>query len=344
MPSYDNIVKTYKSFLTHKKDAKNKKWARVEFADIGLGRPVWELFPDAPDLKRECIANATKTYLGRLAPISRWIKLLHGTDQMYCCNGFKYDTFKDGFPAEPTAAVRVATMRDINEANTDKRKVVKIDPLKALWRELSALMIERSAYGLGGPLAMGNAPRDTEFDFHVCAMIRDQASMDVAVESVFSIKPTFQDNFYVYQAEVTGTNNVLGAEGHARKLRRAVEEYRKLIDADWAPRVKRTEAKKQGVLRNRLAETAFLSYWTAVEKNLSLIMNHIYAVGSYDSEPTLKTWRLMLYRASIEGYSVACGQETPRQIRAYAKGLEKLKKTTDEAESKNDIENEEEKE
>ena len=34
------------------------------------------------------------------------------------------------------------------------------------------------ADGLGGPLAMENAPYDTEFDFHVCAMTRDQASMD----------------------------------------------------------------------------------------------------------------------------------------------------------------------
>lgn len=343
IPSYDNIIKTYKSFVSHKKDMKNKEWARIEFSDIPIGKPIWEMFPDLPSGNDPAIRNATKTYLGRLVPLSRWIKLLHKSNQMYCCNGYKYDTFKDGFPAEPTAAVRVAITRDKDGVETFERRVVKADPLKALWRELSALLIERTAYGLGGPIAMGNAPRDSNFDFQVCAMIRDQASMDIAVESVFPIKPAFQNKFPIYQAEVTGNTNIMGAEGHARKLRRAIEEYRKLIDADWMPRIKRTEAKKQGVLRNRLAETAFLSYWTSVEKNLSLLMNHINAVevGSNDSEPTLKIWRKMLFKASIDAYSAACGQETPRQMRAYAKGFELLTKSKDKQEG-NDAESDEE--
>jgi len=41
-----------------------------------------------------------------------------------------------------------------------------------------------------------------------------------------------------------------------------------MIDNDWKPRVKRTQAKEQNGLKDKLAQAAFLSYWTTVEKNL----------------------------------------------------------------------------
>ena len=270
--------------------------------------------------------------MGRLVPISRWIRFIHNSDQMYCCNGFKYDTYKNGFAAEPTAAVRVVTLKDKKGNEVKERRVVKVDPTKALWRELTALFVKRTAEGIGGPLAMQNAPQDGEFDFHVCAITRDQASMDIALESVFHITPAFQNYFPVYQTEVIGDTKVIGAEGYSRKLRWAVEDYRKVIDSDWNPRVKRTQAKEQNALRDRLAQKAFLAYWTKVETNLHLLMAHIEAIGTYDADPTRDAWRKMLSISAIEAYTVVCGQETPRQLRAFAKGLQKLRKTKDETE------------
>jgi CRISPR system Cascade subunit CasA len=32
----------------------------------------------------------------------------------------------------------------------------------------------------------------------------------------------------------------------------------------------------------------------------------------------------MLFSAACEAYRIACGQETPRQMRAFVKGLQKL--------------------
>ncbi len=325
LPTFKSIGNGYKTCEITKKS--------IKFSEINLGKPVWEFFPDSPENDSDSAINATKTYLGRLVPISRWIRLIPNSDQMYCCNGFKYPTFKDGFASEPTAAVRLSTMRDKKGIETTERRVVKVDPAKALWRELSALLVNRSAFGIGGPLAMQNAPYETKFDFHVCAMTREQASMGIALESVFHITPAFHDNFPVYQAEVIGTDKVIGAEGYARKLRKAMEEYRSTIDNDWKPRVKRTEAKKQNALKNRLAQTAFLSYWTAVEKNLPLLMTHIEAIGTPDAEPTRKVWGKLLYSAAHEAYRIACGQETSRQMRAFAKGWLKLTIKKDEPES-----------
>ena len=317
MPTFENIKRHYRTFLADQKNGGS-------YSDIALGRPVWEFFPESPEKESDRVINATKTYIGRLVPISRWIRLILGSDQMYCCNGFRYDTYKDGFASEPTAAVRLVTKKDKKGAETTERKVVKVDPKKALWRELSSLLVKRSTEGLGGPLAMENTPYDTEFDFHVCAITRDQASMDIALESVFHIFPAFLTHLSAYQAEVTGADKVLGAEGYSRKLRWAIEDYRQMIDNDWKPRVKRTQAKEQNALKDKLAQAAFLSYWTTVEKNLPLLMNHIEAIGTDAAIPTREAWRKMLFSAACEAYRIACGQETPRQMRAFVKGWQKL--------------------
>jgi CRISPR system Cascade subunit CasA len=319
LPTIETVERLYGNFATDKKKGD-------ALTNVAIGRPVWESFPNSPNKESDRVINATKTYLGRLVPISRWIRLIHGSDQMYCCNGFKYDTFKDGFASEPTAAVKVVTKRDKNGSETTERKVVKVDPTKALWRELSSLLVRRSADGLGGPLAMENAPDHTEFDFHVCAMTRDKASMDIALESVFHISPAFQNHLATYQTEIQGdrVENILGAEGFSRKLRWAIEAYRSTMDNDWKPRVKRTQAKEQNALKDRLAQAALLSYWTTVEKNLSILMNHIEAIGTDVAIPTRNVWRRMLFLSAREAYQITCGQETPRQMRAFAKGWQKL--------------------
>ena len=320
LPTFETVGKVYRTVVVDKKNGDN-------YVAIGLGRPVWELFPSSPDLQAASVANATKAYLGRLVPISRWIRLIQNQDQMYCCNGFKYDTYRDGFAPEPTSAVRVITKKDKKGVSTSERKVVKVEPSRALWRELSALLMKRSADGLGGPLAMVNAPYDSEFDFHVCAITRDQASMDITVESVFHISPSFLNNISIYQEEV------LAAESIARKLRWSIEEYRTAVDNDWKSRVKRTQAKEQNALKDRLAQPALLSFWTAIEKSLQLLMAHIEAIGTDAAIPTRVSWRNMLFSAACESYQVACGQETPRQMKAFAKGWNKLTSKKDEPES-----------
>ncbi|MFV1966622.1 MAG: type I-E CRISPR-associated protein Cse1/CasA [Pirellulaceae bacterium] len=282
-----------------------------------LGKPVWECFPNSPKDSRR-VENATRTYLGRLVPISRWVRLIKGSDQMYCCSGFKYDTYKDGFFAEPTSAVRVVAKTDKRGFRTEERQIVGIRPDKAIWREVPALLVKRSAEGLGGPLAMENADIRREFDFHVCAMIRDQASMDVGVESVFHVFPGFQSNIAAYDEEVRH------AEKISQRLWLAIEAYRIEIDGYWRRRVETTPAKDRHKLKNRLTQRASLSYWTAVEKNLSLLIAYVEAIGTDNAPNMRQAWRRMLFASVCDAYRLACGQETPRQIRAFAEGWGRL--------------------
>lgn len=170
---------------------------------------------------------------------------------------------------------------------------------------------------------MWNASPDVAHDFEVCAMIRDQASMDINIDLAFHLAPSFQLNFPTYSTEVEG------AEKLSQKLRSAIETYRNFIDPDWTPRVKRTQAKERGKLRNRLAQSAFIFYWTAIEKNLHLLMTHIEAIGTESAIPTRDKWRKIVFMSALEAYRTVCGQETPRQVRAFAKGWQRLSATED---------------
>jgi CRISPR system Cascade subunit CasA len=317
LPYFENIAKVYRCFSTDRKKGDT-------YTNVPFGKPVWEFFPDLPDIESEKATNATQTYLGRLVPISRWIRIIEGTNQMYCCNGFKYHTFKDGFAAEPTGSVRIVKFKDKKGIDIKERKVVGMHPLRAAWRELSALLIKRHADGIGGPLAMETAPCDTEFDFQVCAIIRDQASMEIAVESVFNVSPVLQSNLPVYRSEVEFADSLSWI------LRKAIETYRVSIDNDWSPRIKREQAKNQSAIKDRLAQSSFLSYWTTVEKNLSLLMTHIESIGTDAAVPTRQVWRNMLFAAARDSYRIACGKETPRQMRAFAKGWQELTSNKDE--------------
>lgn len=326
LPSIETISRLYKGFVSYKKDKANNRWDRLELQDIAIGKPVWENFPDEPENHSVQAINATKTYLGRLVPVSRWIRLLDNSE-MYCCCGFKYDTFKDGFPAEPMATVHVVNKRDAKGNEISERKTLKVLPAKALWRELSALLVKRSAFGVGGPLAIQNVPYDSEFDFHVCAMTRDQASMDIAIESVFHITPAFQASLAVYQAEIEG------AERLARKLGWSLEIYRKEIDGDWQNKVER--AKEKWVLKEKLHSKATIHFWTSLEKNLSMLMFYIESIGTDAVDSSREVWRSMLFRNACEAYATACGQETARQRRAFAKGWQKLTAMKDDPEADN---------
>lgn len=325
LPTRIAVSRSYKSSILHKDDKAKNEWKRTEFPDIALGRPVWETFPATPDLNTPEVVNARSTYLGRLVPIARWVRLLSDTE-MYCCNGFKYDTFRDGFPAEPMASVRLVRKKDDKGAENVDRAVVSINPSKALWRELPALMVKRSAFGLGGPLTMENVPYDTEFDFHVCAMTRDQASMDIALEAVFHITPAFHGNLAAYQSEVHY------AESLSRKIGWAIETYRREIDGGWDGRLK-SAGKDVGKLKAKLHSLATSHYWTAVEKNLNSLMTHIDAISTDRAISTQEEWHRMLFTSACDAYRVACGQETSRQIKAFAKGWQKLVSTKDEPET-----------
>ena len=290
---------------------------RVAYGDLPIGQPVWEKMP-ASFADAAAVENATKTYIGRLVPLTRITKLSPGGQRMLLGDGLVYPTFADGFAPEPTATVAV---------RREKRTLVSYHPGKAIWRELAAITAKRAATGTGGPLALDALQEGTACDLIVGALARNQASIVNSFESVFHVPPRFrtQEGTSAYEGEVKA------AEALASRLGWAVETYRLDLDAGWPGRLKAAGPKK-GVLKARLHALATTHYWTSIENHLPLLMRYVENIGSDAATPAREAWRTEIFAAGCEAYRVACGQETPRQVRAFAKGWERLTAKRDEVE------------
>jgi len=278
-----------------------------------LGKPVWESMPTSinDDIS---IQNATSTYVGRLVPLTRLVRLHQMGRKMLFGDGLSYPSFADGFPPEATATVVVR-----KNNNDETHALLSYRPTKSLWRELGALVVKRRAGEPGGPISLNSLQDAEDCDLVVSALARDKASILDTNESVFHVSAQLRCSIgaEVYEAEVRN------AESLARRIGWAIEDYRKEIDGGWEGRLKGA-GPKSGELKTKLHSIATNHYWTTVEKDLSLLMAHIEAIGTDGAVTTRDVWRKMLFSTACDAYRVACGHETSRQIRAFAKGWQKL--------------------
>jgi CRISPR system Cascade subunit CasA len=177
-------------------------------------------------------------------------------------------------------------------------------------------------------LSLNAIQEGEECDLIVAALARNKATIVDTIESVFHIPASLRTS----NGTATYEGEVKIAEAMANRVGWAVETYRGEIDGGWKGRLKGAGPGK-GELKAKLHSVATIHYWTTVEKNLPLLMNHIEAIDTDAAIPTRVAWRKMFFNAACEAYSIACGQETPRQMRAYVKGLQELKSTKDKPES-----------
>jgi CRISPR system Cascade subunit CasA len=332
-----NIVETISDNLLPQATVK-RHWGQRVGNDF-WGKPVWEYFP-SNTTDDNAIANATTTYLGRLMPLCRWIKIEKENNGMHCGNGFVYPVMErkilktrknqlpnPPWPAEPTASVVL---------RKNERILLGVRPIeadKAVWRELAAIMVCRNENSLGGPLSLENPIYKNKFDIMICALHRKsgQQAIENMFESVYSVSSKLMDERgrNIYQ------EGIEEAEWRSYSLGNAIDTYRKNLDGYWEQR--KRISKSPAALKAQLHSKATRSYWTTIEKQRHLLMAYIDVFDVDDKyEAAQKAWHDAIHKAAREAYITACGQETPRQIRAFALGWKKLF-----TEKKNDTENEE---
>lgn len=295
---------------------------RFYYGDRDSGKPVWEILPTS-FADSVNIENATTTYVGRLVPMTRFIRIHPLGERMLFGDGLVYPSFSEGFSPEPTATVVIRKKKEKEE-----RALLSFRPAKALWRELAAVITKRKSEELGGPLSLRAIQDGDDCDLIVAALAHNKATIVDTIESVFHIPAQLHspDGTVTYETEVKK------ADALASRLGWAVETYRGEVDHGWEGKLKSAGPAK-GELKARLHALATSHYWTTVEKNLQLLMAHIEAIGTDAVIPTREAWRKMLFKTAIDAYRIACGQETPRQIRAFAKGWSKLITMKDEPKS-----------
>jgi CRISPR system Cascade subunit CasA len=311
------------TFLIDRNSLLNSIWLNLLTKDQlngvqSWGVPVWERMPQGPG-DGAAIENATRTYLGRLVPVSRAVRLGEdGVSMIWGC-ALEYPDFTGGW-RDAAATVYLRTY----PTGETERSQLSGDLKRALWRELHAItVVKRSDDNqLGGPFALGNASGRNSVDVVAGAMVyapRKTTTILDTVESVLHVPAAmFADTgLRLYQA------GVAFAESWGRKLNWAVSAcHRELHDE-----LDKAEFRDRG---NLVKQKAASHYWTAIEQRVPALLSVVEDPAQLrpEGEPrdnwAVTDWGKALARAAREAYELACPRETPRQLKAYAFGLSVL--------------------
>ncbi len=286
------------------------------------GVPIWEFFPSSPSDK-EAIKNATQTYIGRLVPLSRWLKILPDRNTMLMGDGFVYPVYPEF--KETTSVEVVLTIKDKQEHRILGCKTT------IPWRELNAITTKRIAdkKDIGGPAAIENQSSSESYDLHILALKREQASILDTIESVLHVPDYFSIS---EECRLSYIDGVKKSEIKAYKLDRSVQTYLSFLLPDIVKivkkgirgeKLKKKESEKYRAVKSRVKNKYLSYYWTLVEKQRHLLMQYISLIGTkldQEREDAKQAWQNAINHAAIETYQTLCPRESPRQIRAYVAG------------------------
>jgi CRISPR system Cascade subunit CasA len=260
------------------------------------GQAVWESFPATPT------AVPTKTYLGRLVPVTRAIRLLEDGQGLILANATKYAPYPEW--REPSATIKVREKKAVPE-----RFVLGASLDRAPWRELSALAVRRVGRDTnGGPVALQNLSEIEPFDLWVGGLVADKAKLLDTVETVFHVPAGMltEPGQRIYE------DGVQYASDLEYRLRRAISTYHKELGNN----LDRAEMLDQ---RKRIQTKATFQFWTDVERGVPQLLDVVAAPADWPAKDAwAKTvWGTAVWTAANRSLDAACARETPRQLRAF---------------------------
>jgi CRISPR system Cascade subunit CasA len=279
----------------------------------GWGKPVWEAMPSSPT-DTQAVANAIGSYLGRLVPLSRAIRLDSGCNAMVLANGIEYPSWPEAREASATVIVREVKGKP-------ERFLVGASLGRSPWRELNAITVKTVAAATnGGPLALNNLSGEDPFDLWMGGLVADRAKVLDVVEAVYHVPAAMLQS----TGQQCYERGVGFAEDAARNLGRAVSVYhRKMGDS-----LDRAESRDR---RDKLYAKAAFQFWTRAERNVSLLL----AVVASDNRPadagswSQSVWGKNITQSARAAYDLACPCQTARQMQAFVNGLPYLRRTRD---------------
>lgn len=274
------------------------------------GKPVWEEMPSKPT-GQAATRNATQTYLGRLVPLSRAVRLEENCQSMMLANGLEYPDYQEGW-REPSATIVTRTVK-----KQLKRVTLPAEIQKNMWRELHALtVIGVDKTTNGGPAALQNLEEEEAFDMWVGGLVaQGNGKLVDTTESVFHVPAAMlgDTSQHVYE------QGVRWAENSAFRLGRAVSTYHR----ELGDNLDRAEVRDR---RQQIQNKVTAQFWTDIEQSVTQLLN----VAANPERLGMKNewhktdWGKAVWAAMSAAYEVACPHDTPRQVRAYALGLNTL--------------------
>ena len=257
-----------------------------------LGRPIWEQVPAGAG-DTAAVDNATSTYLGRLVPLARSIRLQPDGSTMILANGLDYPLFP---------AFREATATIIQRK--DELGLLPASTGRSLWRQLGPITVRRKSASdpISGPLALMHNLQSNEVGFWIGALVTDKAKIEDVVEGFHQIPRLMLD--------------VPGRMAYERSVQHADSAESALIQA-----VKQFAGELK--INNPPYDRARQCFWTRVEQSLPALFAVARELTTHEELPKSK-WGQAVQAAALDAYRQVCPSQTPRQIQAHALGLRRL--------------------
>lgn len=252
----------------------------------GEGRPIWER-PIASQNDTTAIENATLTYLGRLVPCTRAIRLHDNKTTMTLAHALDY-------PLYPSFREASAT---VVQPDSTKPAAIMFASASELWRKLPAVLVKRRATSdsLAGPLFLQNLVVN-EVTLWMGAFLTDKGKPIDIVEASYSVP----------------SNLIAGASRDAfAKAIAFAEQWEETLIAGVR---KYTDSLK---LANTPSDKAKHFYWTLIDQEIGKLMDiaHNPAQGA---NMGATPWGQSVQTAVFTTFSAICGNTTPRQLKAFA--------------------------
>lgn len=255
------------------------------------GKPLWNI--EFNYQNEEEVNSFIHSYLGRLVPLSRAIKIQDASLKLTMVNGFAYPKPPEG--RETTAAV-IMKKRGGNE----EEGYVSIDLSKHAWRQLGSLLSINRDSAVGGALALHhlqNLDKKT-FDIWTGGMAADKGKILDVAEWTFKLETKIL-NDRVLSIYKEGVNL---AQIGQYLLGNAVSVYCKNMKMD-----------------NILSPKARTCFWSNLDSKHTVLIDSVNCEDAKDGN-----WYQVVRNTMIEAYKFTCPHTTPRQIQAFSIGRRRL--------------------
>lgn len=269
----------------------------------GFGQPIWETLESNSSFAK----NATETYLGRLVPRHRNLRL---ADYGGVFHLDQKSLIYPGYDAaiEPSATIVVRT-----KGNDEYRALLPARLDRAAWRDLHQLCALRVASGE----KRGDAPLVVKSHLDELlgsegpgvrlwtgALVTDlKAKILDTVESVHTVPARMLET---YDGQRDYAEGVEFAEGRSKRLFFAVKTYSATMKHESAP-----------------IETAHRAYWHALDRDADILLRLVAESATRNADET-NPWGRAVRSALVAAYNLVCPRQTPRQHEAYAAGWREL--------------------
>jgi CRISPR system Cascade subunit CasA len=256
------------------------------------GRPVWEQLPMGAD-DRAAVDNATSTFLGRLVPLARSIRLQPDGTSLILANGLDFPQFP---------AFREATATIIQKK--DELGLLPASTGRSLWRQLGPITVRRKSANdpVSGPLALLNEFSSRKIGLWIGALVTDKAKIEDVVEGFHQVPRSMLDD----AGRTAYERGVQWAELSESALIQAVKQF--------AGELK---------IGNPAYDRARHHFWTRIEQSLPALFAVARDLTTPDELP-MSEWGRSARAAALDAYRQVCPCQTPRQIQAHALGLRRL--------------------